>query len=414
MIARIAIVAAVALVACGGSSNTADNDLDVAPLVTVEEILRIGSVDDPDYGFTGINGVDVDRDGRIWVFEATDMQFRVYAPDGTLVRRVGGRGEGPGEFRDSPRFGIVGDTVWAIETFGRRLSLFRRDGTHLSTVPIQVVSVPLQRNVGLVMPVQMRDDGLFTSDLTVFTSSRDVQLAAESDTVPVPRVLYNSAGIAIDTVGWVPQLPPAPRTTREQVMIGGNRYYIPQPPADAPLSITVPDGRIVVDRPTASSAEPAAITITRLDLAGDTVWRRSYSYHPRPFTEAALDTTAWRTARTPGGGIPIINGVPVRPPTPADSMEVFHHLRGAMSFPSYQSPVRGHRLGNDGSLWLTREDEAGSTQRWSIIDARGSALGTVDLPRSQYPIRIDGDTFFVIDRDEFDVPWLVQYRLRIE
>jgi hypothetical protein len=95
-------------------------------------------------------------------------------------------------------------------------------------------------------------------------------------------------------------------------------------------------------------------------------------------------------------------------------MEVFHHLRGAMSFPSYQSPVRGHRLGNDGSLWLTREDEAGSTQRWSIIDARGSALGTVDLPRSQYPIRIDGDTFFVIDRDEFDVPWLVQYRLRIE
>ncbi|HUF70508.1 MAG TPA: hypothetical protein VMM79_17795 [Longimicrobiales bacterium] len=54
-------VCAIALVAaCAGDGpGTGANDLDAAPLLAFEEMLRIGSTDDPDYGFTAINGVDV-------------------------------------------------------------------------------------------------------------------------------------------------------------------------------------------------------------------------------------------------------------------------------------------------------------------------------------------------------------------
>jgi hypothetical protein len=408
-------VYAIALVACAGDGpGTGANDLDAAPLLAVEEMLRIGSTDDPDYGFTAINGVDVDRDGNVYVFEGSESAFRVYSPDGELLRRFGGRGEGPGEFRSAPRFGILGDTIWAIESFGRRISLFRLDGTVISTAPIQAVTIPLHTNVGLVMPVAMRSDGLFTSDMTMFSSSRDMELnVAENDTVLIPRVLFNAGGMPVDTVGWLPH-PPPDGAAPERVEVGDNRYNVPRPASDQPLSITLPDGRIVIERPTAPSAEPANFVFTRLDLAGDTIVSRAYTYRPRPFDGAALDTKAWQSARRPGGGVRIIGGVPQPEPVPDDSIDAFNRIRGAMDFPAFQPPVQAHRVTSDGDIWLMREEDGGTTQRWTIIRADAALGGTVALDRGNFPIWMDIETFFLIERDEFDVQWLVRYRLQIE
>jgi hypothetical protein len=95
-------------------------------------------------------------------------------------------------------------------------------------------------------------------------------------------------------------------------------------------------------------------------------------------------------------------------------MDAFNRIRGAMHFPAFQSPVQRHRLANDGGIWLMREEDGGSTQRWTIIEADGTLTGTVTLDRTTFPIWMDSETFFVIERDEFDVPWLVRYRLQIE
>ncbi len=398
-----------------GGASASGSDLDAIPRLAMEEDARIGSMDDPDYGFTGIAGVDVDRDGNVYVFESTDMQIRVYSPEGRLIRRLGGRGEGPGEFQMWPRFGVLGDTVWAVETSSRRVSLFLRDGTVLSTAPIHSVSVPLQTNIGIVMPVAMRSDGLFTSDLAVYTYSRDMKLdVGENDTVQIPRILFDATGAVVDTVGWMPH-PPRHSTMGERLEMGSNRYYVPPAPSDDPLLIALPDGMIRIERPAAASADPATLTITRFDLAGDTVYRREWRYLPRPFDDAALDTVAWRAARTPGGGIPIINGVPTPPPVPDDSMEVFREIRGRLDFPAFQSPVPREREGRDGTLWLMREEEGGPVQRWTILDtATGDMVGDMELPRTLQPVRMSADGFWAIERDEMDVPWLAHYRLRVE
>lgn len=401
--------------ACAGESGPAGaNDLDAAPRIALEEVMRIGSVDDPDYGFTGINGVDVADDGSIFVFEAADAQFRVYSPDGELLRRIGRRGEGPGEFRSAPRFGIHGDTLWAIESFGRRISLFHLDGTVISTAPIQAITVPMQRMIGNVMPTAMRPDGMFTSDMTMFSSSRDMEITVgANDTVQIPRVLYNAKGEPVDTIGWMPRLP-VPQPDIERVNVGDNTYMVPQRPSDAPLMVALADGRLLIERPAATSADPAVMTITRFDLADDTVFHRVYSYRPRPFDDAALARYAWQSARTPGGGIRVVNGVPQPDPVPDDSMDAYARIRGAMDFPPFQPPVRANRPAQDGSLWLMREEDGGELQRWTVIGADGELVGTVELDRKQNPMWSDGQTLFTVVRDELDVPWLVRYAMHRE
>jgi hypothetical protein len=95
------------LPACDQASTGGALDLEALPTLMAEADMRIGSVDDPEAGFSRVAGVDVDGDGQIYVFEAADMQIRVYGPDGRLLRRIGRRGEGPGEFQRVARFGVV-------------------------------------------------------------------------------------------------------------------------------------------------------------------------------------------------------------------------------------------------------------------------------------------------------------------
>lgn len=406
------------LAVASGCTATGDagsgNDFDALPRISLEEELRIGSVDDPDYGFTGIGGVDVDRDGNLYVLEQADVQIRVYSPTGELLRRIGRRGEGPGEFRSAPRFGIHGDTLWAIETSGRRISLFRLDGTVISTSPIQTVTVLLARSVGNIMPIAMREDGLFISDMTMFSFSRDMSEFNATDTVQVPRIVYAASGAPVDTIGWTPYVQQQRSGETEWVTVGDNRYIVPRPPSGDPVSVTLPDGRVLIEPAPATSAGPTPLTVTRLGFAGDTVFVRDYVYQPHPFDDAALDAAAWRVAKTPGGGIPILNGVPTAPPVPDDSMDAFNRIRGAMDFPPFQPPIRFNRVGTDGSIWLAREEDGGPDRRWTVLDPEGLLVGEVVLPTVVIPMWMAGDRVIVSDRDEFDVPWLVSYRMHIE
>jgi hypothetical protein len=395
-------------------SATGAADLDAAPRLAYEEILRIGSVDDPDYGFTAINGVDLDNDGNIYVFEGSDAELRVYSPEGELLHRIGRRGEGPGEFRGAPGFGIHGDTIWAVESFGRRIHLFGLDGTVISTAPVQNVTVGLQTGLGIVMPTEMTVDGTLIGELRIYTGSRDMEIAVgRRDTVPTPRVRFAADGTVIDTAGWMPRFPPA-ESNSEMLTVGSNRYLVPGPPSEEPLLVGIGDGHLFIERSVAMSGERSQLTVTRIGLAGDTVMSLAFAYTPRPFDEAALDEYAWRSARRPGGGVRLVNGVPQPEPVADDSMDVFARVRGAMNFPAFQPPIRAHRMADDGGIWLMREEDGGDTQRWTVLGPEAHLVGEITLPRGVYPIWMDSETFFAIERDDFDVQWLVRYRLHTE
>ncbi|MGD2047004.1 MAG: hypothetical protein PVJ80_10470 [Gemmatimonadota bacterium] len=141
---RLAVLVSVAALACSGASTSNEAlppTLDDLPIIGATEELRIGSVDDPALGFSNIASVDVDEAGRVYVLDALDMQIRVYGPDGSLLGRLGRRGDGPGEFARPPIVGVLGDTVWAVDFAGGRITRFRRTGELLGTAPVEVVLV---------------------------------------------------------------------------------------------------------------------------------------------------------------------------------------------------------------------------------------------------------------------------------
>lgn len=68
--------------------------------ITLEEVLTIGNLDD-DSLFQWV-GVVTDADGFIYVTDAMDYSLKKFDAAGNLLAKIGGRGQGPGEF-SAPR-----------------------------------------------------------------------------------------------------------------------------------------------------------------------------------------------------------------------------------------------------------------------------------------------------------------------
>jgi hypothetical protein len=382
-------------------------------MLTTVETLRIGDIEDPDLGFSRIGNVVVDRDRQIFVFELMDKNIRVYSPDGELLRRIGGPGEGPGEFGFAASIGVTGDTLWALESFARRMVLFDRLGTLLSSRRFQGVSVALQGGnmTGWVMPRALRSDGMFTGHMSMISSRRDAEPSGVgvNDTVSVPRVLFDVSGTVVDTLGWDSR-PPRETRDMEWVEMGPTRYPVPTPPTTDPLEVLPSDGFWRVTRALATQEEEAAFNVTRLRENGDTVFSRDYRYTPVGYSEATLDTIAWRSARVPGGSYSPVTG-PRPTPQGVDINAVHQNLRNRMDFPELQPPVLEGIGGEDGTLWLRREDTGAEHYRWLILAPDGTPRGNLDLPRSWRIRWVSADEFIAVENDELDIPWLLRFRI---
>jgi len=78
--------------------------------------------------------VRVDSLGNIYVAEERQCVVKIFDTDGVLLRALGGRGEGPGEFREIS--GMVldeDDRIVILDRFARRITVFSPDGLVLNT-----------------------------------------------------------------------------------------------------------------------------------------------------------------------------------------------------------------------------------------------------------------------------------------
>ncbi|MEN8154448.1 MAG: hypothetical protein ABFR75_10540 [Acidobacteriota bacterium] len=79
----------------------------ISPLIS-GSIYKIGIDDGPgEIIFPG--EIKEGPDGNIYVSDYSDSFIKVYSPEGKYIRRIGGKGEGPGEMKRMGRFGFTGD-----------------------------------------------------------------------------------------------------------------------------------------------------------------------------------------------------------------------------------------------------------------------------------------------------------------
>ena len=113
---RTGLVGVVAVVA-GVAGQVAAQD---RPLSTdFEEVYRVGGVNAPEWAFfENSEPTGFDAAGNLYVFDTQAYQVVVIDPQGGLVRTVGRRGEGPGEFNIAGRLWVWRDGRFVVADTG--------------------------------------------------------------------------------------------------------------------------------------------------------------------------------------------------------------------------------------------------------------------------------------------------------
>ncbi len=104
-------------------------------------------------------------DGNIYVYDSSDAFIKVYSPQGKFLRRMSGKGQGPGEFMraDNASFGFLpAGKLFFTEFFqGHRwITLMDLSGKFNKTIPIRI-----EQNFGMVKAIPLETGG-FVADIS--------------------------------------------------------------------------------------------------------------------------------------------------------------------------------------------------------------------------------------------------------
>ena len=351
----------------------------------VEE-YRVGGMDaetEAQFGQVAPIGIDLDADGNVYVADMQAQAIRAFGPDGSFLRTIGSPGQGPGEIGQQMIAAfVVGDEVWAADLGNMRVSRWTLDGTMETPLPLD-----------LTAGIPIRWDEL--SGDRVVIQLRGMDFTGEGTTPENDAVVYFDGAIG-DTLALLP-------VGQSFQMTGGVpqfRFFEAEPVWDATT-----DGRLM-------SAMNSDYRIEIRSAEGTLERIVTRPFEPRPVTEgdqrAMLD--AIRDLMTEQQGVP-----------PQAVEMIMSQASFADSYPAFAQMLAGP----NGTLWVQRiatAEELGASEDfdmqnlgsdlWDVFDAEGRYLGEMTMPAKFTPVRVDGDAFWGIQRDEFDVQSVVRYRLQ--
>lgn len=142
--------------------------------------VEIGVVSgNPDQEFGWIRGAAFLPPDLILVADGQAREISVFRTDGAFLRRLGGNGEGPGEFQSLNRFQAVGsDSVAVWDGRARRITVLPIDGSEPRVIPFEGEAAAGARSVE------------FLADGTLVSSRRPA--AGEFRQYPEPTLVQDS------------------------------------------------------------------------------------------------------------------------------------------------------------------------------------------------------------------------------
>jgi hypothetical protein len=358
------------------------------PTRRATQVFRLGGPDAKDpYAFARRPELVVDSARFIYARLPSEARILVLDPDGKFVRHIGREGEGPGEFQLAKGHGFVGDTLWVTNWPTPRTSLFRKDGTHLSTFrsPVDIgrrLSAPAGitgllaggRAYTMIEALTLGTDG--RDVMPVLVGTRDMKTVDTIATIPNPRGLYISS-------------------------IGSWSF---DPIPSSPIVAVSPNGETLAvaewDR-----SRPETVTLRIVNPNGSERLRRQLQLPARPIPARVRDsllTTALGKAR------PQLDGARRKgQQLPASNERL---VEQGLDLPTHYSPIRTLVLGIDGTIWLERFGE-GRTGDWLVLDRTGTPVFRVQLPPTLEVQQASATDVWGTDRDELDVSYLVRMKI---
>lgn len=180
----------------------------------LDEAVEIGSPDRFETEVFGeIRGLAVDSQGFVYILDHLADEVRVYSPDGSPVRNLGGSGSGPGELARPFGLGIdASDRVWVADQGNNRYTIWDSSGTLVSASLRPIKSWPRMWSGGAGF-----ERTRLVEPAAVAPGSGDARAAflrlskpgAAIDTFPRP-----SSGLAPDVYSALPSDAPRPPAIR--------------------------------------------------------------------------------------------------------------------------------------------------------------------------------------------------------
>ena len=354
-----------------------------------EEVYRVGSVVGGGWDTFGqIGDVAFDGAGNLYIFDMQALRITVVDRTGTLVRRIGGRGEGPGEFQSDVggllHMVVMPDGRAVVYTWSRgAFVVFRTDGEFERT--FRIAGGAMTSFMG--MQVLPGTNGvLATSPVLRPTNETGTRRSSRA----VERFLLDGYRAVIDTVAeaWNPP---------------------GEPSGFVPLLVSgaLPGGGVAF-------TDSSAYAIKIVARTGDLIRVLKRPLFPNPATERDKSLfIQWRVelersieadlARLGGIHADIAEKMSDVSREQTESMEFYHEI----------PVVRGLRTSWEGTIWVQRRSaELVRDGPIDLVTPDGRYLGSYPAGATVMPSAFgpDGLVAFV-EMDELDVQTVVVRRL---
>ncbi len=391
--------------------------------------LTIGVAEGPpEYTFATISNVAVTSDGSVLVLEAPSPgtpSLRQYDASGHFIRRIGGRGEGPGEYRGPGGIAVLPDgRILLADGPAHRINVYSPAGEPVDT---WVLSVPVSTGGNGGLRVE-------SSGSVVLRTSLFDRNAPPAQRVRQVLLRLRSDGTVLDTLSLtdMPEVRSSAVTKVNETGSGTSTMTlsVPYSPravwAWSPLGymVTGITGRYAVDLrlPANGGAWRAGDPVRSL--------RRSIAPVPvgRDERAAQRKRIEEQLSRAPG-----------------------RQTGSLADIPETKTPWKDVRIADDGRIWVTLStpsekfdpqlDPGSSTappsigvgvsrggapagappgfqplpwrepQLYDVLDPDGTWLGQVAVPFDTRLISMNGDVVWGVVRDKDDVPVLKRFRI---
>lgn len=345
--------------------------------VSQEPSLEIGRVSGEDaYLFQAIRDARFLPDGRIVVADMGQGAVRVYGPDGEFLRAIGGRGEGPGEFRRVDGMWLTsGGRVGVWDGALQRLSTFTSEGEHESVAPVLAERQDVPGNLETFL-------GAFTDD--VLLASLTGMRPGAAGVVPDRWILlrFDVGGSLEARLGRIRGMrraggQPLPFTPLPHVAVHGDSIFVSD---GYGAELSVLDGR---------GERVGTIDFPPVDTAGEDAW-------------AAFE--AELTRRGEGGLVERLAELPDKDRLP--------QVAGLLVDEGGLLWVKSYDPGSD-ALYLKEGHALRPTTggTWRVIRRDGTVVARVPMPDGVAPLQIREDRILGLSRDELGVERIVVYGL---
>jgi hypothetical protein len=334
------------------------------PELQLKEDLRVGDSINGDVTFSRITSIVPAPGDGFYVVDSKETSLGWFDRSGKFLKRLGREGAGPAEFRSLGNAGRFSDTLWVMDPQLQRVSLFSPIGEFLRTV-----TVPLYQGRRPIVRAFTSQDLLIETETYV---SRETNYGSDLVAARINYVGVNLDSISVLKFGtghWLYRNPPP---TPYAVML-------PNPFNDGSLFDTdSKGGNLTVVHRIADSRN--TYEVIRFDPTGKRVWARQFNYTPRPITNAVKDSV------------------------------VSAQYRSAAKFPTHLPAVSRVVVGEDGTVWLRREElGVNGRSEWNVLSADGRPLGRFQMNKRFQVHVATARSVLASTEDENDAPIIVRF-----